>query len=68
MTQIILGDMPPELPPLVASETATETIWQVALEQSKYWKNIDPKACEPIEGESLWIDYRPWHFDSKHLW
>lgn len=50
VTQIILGDMPPALPPLVASETATETIWQVALEQSKYWKNVDPKACEPIEG------------------
>ena len=55
MTKIILGDMPPELPPLVASETATETIWQVALEQSKHWKNIDPKACEPIEGGALRI-------------
>ncbi|KAA1470143.1 histone deacetylase complex protein [Dentipellis sp. KUC8613] len=43
----ILGQSPPELPPLVASEIATETVWQVALEQSKYWKNIDPKACEP---------------------
>ena len=51
VTQVILGDLPPEMPPLVASETATETIWQVALEQSKYWKNIDPKTCEPIEGE-----------------
>lgn len=37
---------------MVASEVATETIWHVALEQSKYWKNIDPKACEPVEGTS----------------
>ncbi|ETW78721.1 hypothetical protein HETIRDRAFT_324562 [Heterobasidion irregulare TC 32-1] len=45
----ILGESPPEMPPLVASENATETVWQVAMEQSKYWKNIDPKACEPRE-------------------
>ena len=37
---------------MVASETATETIWQVAMEQSKYWKNVDPKACEPREGKN----------------
>lgn len=35
---------------MVASETGTETVWQVAMEQSKYWKNVDPKACEPREG------------------
>ena len=46
----ILGEAPPELPPLVASEAAAETIWHVAIEQSKYWKNIDPKGCEPQEG------------------
>ncbi|KAI8994037.1 histone deacetylase complex protein [Trametes punicea] len=49
VTKVILGEMPPQLPPLTASEAATETIWQVAMEQSKYWKNIDPKTCEPIE-------------------
>jgi histone deacetylase 6 len=37
---------------MVAGETATETVWQVAMEQSKYWKNIDPKACEPREGRN----------------
>ena len=37
--------------PLVASESATETIYAVAMKQSKYWKNLDPKKCEPIEGE-----------------
>ncbi|KAI0661449.1 histone deacetylase complex protein [Cubamyces menziesii] len=49
VTRIILGEMPPQLPPLTASEAATETIWQVAMEQSKYWKNVDPKSSEPIE-------------------
>nr|VWO99336.1 Transcriptional repressor TUP1 [Ganoderma boninense] len=49
VTQIILGGMPPQLPPMTATEAATETIYQVAMEQSKFWKNVDPKACEPIE-------------------
>lgn len=35
-----------------ASEAATEVVYQVALEQSKYWKCIDVKACEPPEGMS----------------
>ena len=35
---------------MVASEVATETIWQVAIQQSKYWKSVNPKACEPVEG------------------
>ncbi|KII92267.1 hypothetical protein PLICRDRAFT_172376 [Plicaturopsis crispa FD-325 SS-3] len=49
VTRVILGESPPELQPMVAGEIATETIWQVAREQSKYWKNVDPKACEPRE-------------------
>jgi len=49
VTKVILGEVPPQLEPMTASEVATETIWHVALEQSKYWKNIDPKACEPLE-------------------
>jgi len=52
VTKVILGEAPPELSPMVAGETATETIWQVAMEQSKHWKNVDPKACEPREGEN----------------
>jgi histone deacetylase 6 len=47
---MLLGEAPPELPPLVASEVESETVWLVAKEQSKYWKNINPKACEPKEG------------------
>ncbi|KAI0829722.1 histone deacetylase complex protein [Trametes gibbosa] len=49
VTRVVLGEMPPQLPPLTASEAATETIWQVSMEQSKYWKNLDPKICEPME-------------------
>jgi histone deacetylase 6 len=47
---MLLGEAPPELPPLVASEVESETVWLVAKEQSKYWKNINIKACEPKEG------------------
>ncbi|KAF8664383.1 hypothetical protein AX16_000754 [Volvariella volvacea WC 439] len=49
VTKVLLGEAPPELPPMVASEAATETVWLVAREQSKYWKSVDPKACEPRE-------------------
>ncbi|KZT11050.1 histone deacetylase complex protein [Laetiporus sulphureus 93-53] len=49
VAKVLLGEAPPQIESMVASEVATETIWQVAMEQSKYWKNVDPKACEPIE-------------------
>jgi len=40
---------------MIASEAGTETVWQVALEQSKYWKSVNPKACEPRDGITpLW--------------
>lgn len=52
VAKVVLGEAPPELPPMVASELATETVWQVAVQQSKYWKSVTPKACEPREG--LW--------------
>jgi histone deacetylase 6 len=48
--RMLLGEAPPELPPLVSSEVEAETIWLVAKEQSKYWKSINIKACEPKEG------------------
>ncbi|SJK97611.1 related to Histone deacetylase clr3 [Armillaria ostoyae] len=44
VTQVLLGEAPPELPPMTAGESATETVWLVAKEQSKYWKSVDPKA------------------------
>lgn len=49
VARVLLGEAPPELPPMVASEAGTETVWQVAMEQSKYWKCVNPKACEPRE-------------------
>jgi histone deacetylase 6 len=48
---VLLGETPAELGALEASEVATEVIHQVAKVQSKYWKSIDAKACEPPEGE-----------------
>ncbi|KAF8897049.1 histone deacetylase complex protein [Gymnopilus junonius] len=49
VARVLVGQPPDELPPLRANEAATETVWQVAREQSKYWKSVDPKACEPQE-------------------
>jgi hypothetical protein len=51
VVKVISGEPPDELPPMVAGESATETVWEVAMEQSKYWKSVDPKACEPQEGK-----------------
>lgn len=50
MTKVLLGQPPPELPDLFATDAATEVVYHVALQQSKYWMNIDPKASEPKEG------------------
>ena len=50
VARVVLGEAPPELPPMTASEVATETVWQVAMQQSKYWKSVVPKACEPRDG------------------
>ncbi|CAA7259140.1 unnamed protein product [Cyclocybe aegerita] len=50
VTKVLLGQAPDMLPPLTANEAATETVWLVAREQSKYWKSVDPKACEPQQG------------------
>lgn len=50
VTRVLLGEAPPELKPLVANEAGSETVWLVARHQSKYWKCLDVKACEPQEG------------------
>ncbi|KAG6903029.1 hypothetical protein C0995_007462 [Termitomyces sp. Mi166 len=50
VTSVLLGEAPQLLPPMVAGEEATETVFLVAREQSKYWKSVNPKACEPREG------------------
>ena len=48
--RMLLGEAPPEMPALVASEVEAETVWLVAKEQSKYWKSINIRSCEPSEG------------------
>ncbi|KAL1748791.1 hypothetical protein HDZ31DRAFT_29029 [Schizophyllum fasciatum] len=50
VAHIILGGAPDILGPMVATEAGTETVYLVAQEQSKYWENVDPKACLPKEG------------------
>lgn len=52
VARILVGEAPPELPSMVASDVATETVYQVAVEQSKYWRCMNPKAVEPQEGMS----------------
>ncbi|QRV94367.1 histone deacetylase family protein [Ceratobasidium sp. AG-Ba] len=49
VVRTLLGDQLPELPRLVASEIATEVVWQVARVQSKYWSSINPVSLEPKE-------------------
>jgi histone deacetylase 6 len=49
VAQVLLGETPAELPPLQASETATEVVYEVAKMQSKYWRCLDVKGCEPPE-------------------
>ncbi|KAF8345892.1 histone deacetylase complex protein [Amanita rubescens] len=50
VVKVLLGEAPDELPPLIASEAGTETVYFTAREQSRYWKGVDPKTCEPREG------------------
>lgn len=51
VARILLGEPVPELPPLQASDIATELMYQVAKIQSKYWKSIDVQSCLPIDGK-----------------
>lgn len=53
VTQVLLGEAPPALEPLIATEVATEAIWQVGQVQSTHWKCINPKILEPREGKPI---------------
>jgi len=66
---------------MTANESATETVWLVAREQSRYWRSVDPKSCEPREGGSilfhLFISHanlfpnryrRSEFFHTRHVW
>jgi histone deacetylase 6 len=51
VAKVLLGDEVPDLPPMEASDIAVEVVYQLAKIHSKYWKNIDVRACEPLLGE-----------------
>lgn len=51
VARILLGQQVPELPPMQASDIATEVMYQVAKVQSKYWSSIDVQACMPVDGK-----------------
>ncbi len=51
VTKVLLGDEIPDLPPMEASDIAVEVIYQLAKIHSKYWRNIDVRACEPLLGK-----------------
>lgn len=57
--EVLLGDPPAMLPPLQASDSATQTIHEVALVQSRHWTSISPKATEPRDSLSLFF---AWNF------
>jgi len=48
--RVLLGEAPPPLPPMTANKDATETVYQAARVQSKYWKNIKAPPFEPEIG------------------
>ena len=54
VAKVLLGDEVPDLPPMEASDIAVEVVYQLAKIHSKYWKNIDVRACEPLLGEKLY--------------
>ncbi|GHJ85542.1 hypothetical protein NliqN6_1944 [Naganishia liquefaciens] len=49
VARVLLGQQVPELPPMQASDIATEVMYQVAKVQSKYWSSIDVQACMPVD-------------------
>ncbi|KAJ9125473.1 hypothetical protein QFC22_000434 [Naganishia vaughanmartiniae] len=49
VARVLLGEPVPPLPPLQASDIATEVMYQVAKIQSRYWTSIDVQACMPID-------------------
>lgn len=53
VTQSLLGESPPEVVPVPASEIATEVVRQVRRAHSKYWKCINEPTVDVPEGGSL---------------
>lgn len=48
--KVLLGEIPPQMPSMRASEEATEAVHEVQLIQSRWWKSIQPTSMSK-EGE-----------------
>jgi hypothetical protein len=51
--RVLLGETPPTFQPMTANKEATETIFQAARVQSKYWKNVKAPPFEPETGNDV---------------
>lgn len=50
VAKVLLDDPLPPLPPLHPSEAALETVWEVGMAQSRYWKCMGPRVPVPRKG------------------
>lgn len=50
--KVLLGEIPPQMPSMRASEEATEAVHEVQLIQSQYWNSIQPTNMSK-EGKCL---------------
>lgn len=49
--KVLLGDLPPQLPPSKATPEATDVMHEVAIEQSRHWKSVKTNLKEPEGGK-----------------
>ncbi|KAF8322196.1 hypothetical protein DL93DRAFT_2163034 [Clavulina sp. PMI_390] len=49
VVKVLLGDPAPMLDTMVASPEASETVYQVALLQGRFWKSLHPAALDPAQ-------------------
>lgn len=67
--RVLLGEAPPSCPPMTANTEGTETVFQAARVQTKYWKSIKAPPFEPETAAdpaakhlpSLLKEHRAWH-------
>ncbi|KAL7413767.1 hypothetical protein BDY24DRAFT_388094 [Mrakia frigida] len=76
-TRVLLGETPDMLGPMIASDSATQTVSDVSKVQSRHWKSIDPRACQPRDSfreeqdlttdvSQLLLAYRNQHLYSRY--
>jgi histone deacetylase 6 len=56
VTRVLLGEAPPRLEPMVASDVGAETVHQVARFQRQFWRCMGPEPMQRLECEltSYW--------------